>query len=187
MVSVQAVQLRLRAAGQNRVANHRIRVYDANGLNPVDLIVFPSDVANSAQGATILVATADFEALTGLTADFLMDNPIPASYLAAGRLAFENLSGTVFWAVTWGGSGYQGNFDVALTNDADGMIAPAFDGPLPSDSDTALLFSGLATDLSVNSQADYQVTSGPATFTANDNSSAPLVSPVIFTNSFEDP
>src|SRR5712691_4023443 len=57
--ALQVVQLRLRFAGQNLVGTNQARLiaHDAAGLNPVTLIVFPSDVANAAQGSRILVVS----------------------------------------------------------------------------------------------------------------------------------
>lgn len=80
-VNAQAIQLRQRFAGQNVVFGSRLRVYDAAGLNPITLITFPSNVANGASGATILVATSAFAAKTTplCAADFIMSNPIPAA------------------------------------------------------------------------------------------------------------
>src|SRR5260370_32557635 len=90
--SQQAVQLRMRFAGQNFVGSNQARLiaWDSARLNPVTLIVFPSNVANSAQGARILVVSPAFaSAHPGIPADFTMTSLIPPSYLAAGRLTYE--------------------------------------------------------------------------------------------------
>src|SRR5260221_534205 len=95
-LSQQAIQLRMRAPGQNLVGSNqaRLKAWDAAGLNPVTLIIFPSDVANAVQGARILVVSPAFAAAQpGIAADFAMTSLIPASYLAAGRLTFEDGGG----------------------------------------------------------------------------------------------
>src|SRR6266496_2074630 len=70
--SQQAIQLRMRAAGQSFVGSGqaRLKAWDAAGLNPVTLIIFPSDVATSAQGSRILVVSPAFAAAQpGIVAD----------------------------------------------------------------------------------------------------------------------
>ena len=50
-------------------------------------------------------------------------SPIPATYLAAGSLTFEDDFGTILWRLSWGGPAYTGPNTGALTNDADGRIS----------------------------------------------------------------
>ena len=165
-VTAQAVELRTRSAFQNFVSGKRIFAYDAAGLNPVMLIEFPSDVNNSSAGMRILVATSAFIANTTPHAapDFMMINTIPPSYLAAGRLTFEDDFGTILWSLAFGGANYTGSTSGSLTNDSDGQFGPPFDGPLPSTTTQALHFQGLASDLSTNNHDDYLLTPGAAVF-----------------------
>lgn len=174
--SVQAVQLRMRAVGQNFVSQGQLVVRDATGANPVTLIAFPSDVGNGAIGDRVLVATAGFASATvpSLTPDFIFTNPIPDSYLAAGTLTYETLSGFVLWRLSWGGAGYTGIGTGLTFNDADGNFSPPFAGPLPSSGSSALFFPGVATALSTNNAADYALTSGSATFTNNGHASGTI-------------
>src|SRR5207244_289122 len=119
--SQQAVQLRMRFAGQNLVgtAQARLIAHDAAGLNPVTLIAFPSDVPNAGQGSRILVVSAAFAAAhPGIPGDFTMTSLIPPSYLPAGRLTFEDNAGTILWSLAWGGAGYTGSNLGSTTNDA---------------------------------------------------------------------
>ena len=58
--SVQAIQLRMRFAGQNFTTGTRLVAYDAQGLNPVVLFTIPTSVGNGAAGARILLATSSF-------------------------------------------------------------------------------------------------------------------------------
>lgn len=165
-VTAQAVELRTRAVGQNFISGTRIIAHDAMGLNPVTLIQFPSNVNGSAAGMRILVATPAFVANTTPNAapDFTMTNMIPPSYLAAGRITFEDSFGTILWSLAYGGANYTGPTTGSLNNDADGEFGPAFDGPLPSASAQALHFQALSSDMSTNNHDDYLVTPGAAVF-----------------------
>ena len=71
-------------------------VRDAAGLNPVTLLNFTlPNPTNNAACARILSTTAAFNSKTTPVAvpDYTMA-AIPASYLAAGSLTFENVAGT---------------------------------------------------------------------------------------------
>jgi hypothetical protein len=175
--TAQAVQLRMRLAGQNLVTGAQLVVVDAAGNNPVTLVTFSSSVSGGA-GKRILIATSSLSTYesTPVTPDFEMSNPIPPSYLAAGRLRYEK-GGLVYWSVSWGGASYTGLNTGTLDNDADGNFAPPFSGALPSASTSALLFGGAFGDLSTNNAADYSVTSGAATFTNNAGASTVLSAP----------
>jgi hypothetical protein len=164
--TAQAIQLRMRSAFQNQVQNGRLKAYDAAGNNPVVLIAFSGPVTNSNQGDRVLAATASMaNYTTGFHADATM-NPIPASYLAAGRLTWEDNFGGILWSLAWGGSNYTGLDTGGFTNDADGNFGPPVPGPLPT-SGQGLLFTGPASAPSVSNLTDYTVTSGPATLTNN--------------------
>lgn len=169
--SRQAIQLRMRTAGQNVVSLARVRAWDAAGANPVLLVDMVSDVPNGALGDRVLLATNGFLSPT-LIPDFIMA-PIPASYLAAGKITFEDNGGGVWWSFAWGGASYTGtNMGVsgAGGNDTDGNFNPPFPGPLPSSNTQAVRFQGAASALSTNNAADYALTAGAAVFTKNDGS-----------------
>lgn len=57
---VQYVELRMAAAGQNLVSGHNICFFDSTGA-PYARFTFPSNVTNSASGASILMGTAEFD------------------------------------------------------------------------------------------------------------------------------
>jgi uncharacterized repeat protein (TIGR01451 family) len=179
----QAIQLRMRLAGQNMVGTNQARLIarDAAGANPVTLIVFPTDVTNFAQGARILVVSSAFAAAQPTIAgDFTMTNTIPASYLAAGRLTFENNAGTILWSLAWGGGAYTGSNTGSTTNDADGNFGPPFASALPSTTGQALRFTtadATGAAPSTNNAADYGVTAGSATFTNNAGASGTVALP----------
>ena len=177
----QAVQLRMRAGGQNQLGDAaRLVAWDAAGANPVVLIEFPTNVVNSQQGRRVLVVSSAFDtAQTAINADFIMTNTIPGSYLAAGRLTFEDISGsTIYWSLAWGGGGYTGSNLGSATNDPDGNFGPQFGLALPSTGTSALLFSAAdptGAAASTNNAADYSVTAGAAVFTNNANESGTVV------------
>ncbi len=183
-VSQQAIQLRMRAAFQNLMASARMRVWDAAGANPIVIIDFASSVTNSAAGATVLSGSADFDAQQNPTMDFILTNVIPASYLPAGRLTYEDNAGTIYWSLSWGGAAYTGSTTGSIINDADGDFGPSYPGPLPWTTGQALAFSGAFGDQSTNNAADYALTPAEALFTNNAGTSG-TVSSCLFGDGFE--
>lgn len=179
----QAIQLRMRGAGQNLVTGAALIAYDATGSNPVTLLTVPSNVANSAAGSHILLATPGFDFAGGPAPDFTLANPIPASYLAAGKVTW-GMSGLVYWSLAWGGSNYTGTNTGLTDNDADGNFSPPFAGVLPSTGDDALQFQGTAGAMSTNNAANYALSASPATFTNNAGSSSALIE-CLFYDGFE--
>lgn len=172
--SAQAIQLRMRFVGQNLTYTNRLKAHDAQGLNPVVLFAFPlTNVSNNAAGSRILLATSSFASHVSpsITPDFILTNTIPASYLAAGSLTYEDRFGTVWWRLSWGGAGYTGPTTGNFINDADSDFGPPWPGSLPSVGIDALQFQGLASALSTTNTADYSLTSGGAVFTNNGGSS----------------
>lgn len=168
--SAQAIQLRMRAPGQNFIQFSRIVAWDATGANPVVIATPAAAVANGALGDRVLIATPAFLAATNPTAvaDVVMTNPIPPSYLAAGSLTFEDSGGaSVLWRLSWGGAAYTGPTTGAITNDADGEFGPPWPGALPSTGTQALRFQGAAADPSVSNASDYALTPGDAVFVNN--------------------
>ncbi len=168
--TAQAVQLRMRSLGQNLLAPSKIRIWDAAGLNPVELVDFAASVPSGAPGARVLVASAGFANYTDppVNPDFTMSNPMPPSYLAAGSITFESdIGGTVWWRLSWGGGSYMGPTTGSITNDPDGEFGPAWPNALPSSDLQALLFQGAAAAASSNNAADYALTGGAAVFNNN--------------------
>jgi hypothetical protein len=182
----QAIQLRMRSPGQNLTAGAQLVAYDDAGVHPVVLLVLPSNVANGVIGSHILLATEAFESRAGAPpADFILDNAIPASYLAAGRLTWESPGGaTIYWSLAWGGSNYTGSNFGDIANDADGNFGPPWPDPLAADGDQALQFQGPATAMSTNNAADYAVSPSPATFANNAGASATILG-CLFLDGFE--
>lgn len=175
--AAQAVQLRMREARQEMVAQSRIRAFDAQGNNPVVLITFDANVTNAQMGESILITSGEFDGLTDppAAADFAMTNRIPDSHLAAGSLTFEGPDGTVLWRLCWGGAAYSGPQTGSKVNDNDGNFGPPLDGPLPSTSLSSILITRPAGNLSTNSATDYSLSTGPAVFTNNVRQSFTLV------------
>lgn len=171
-VTAQAIMLRQRAFGQNVVNGTRLRAWDANGQNPVIVHTFVGNVANASAGSRILVCTPSFVAQTtpACVPDGLMTAPIPASYLAAGRLTFEDSFGTIYWSLSWGGANYTGPNTGAATNDMNGNFGPPYPfplHPLVTDGAAALRFQGAFNALSTSNDVDYLPTAGPAVFFNN--------------------
>ena len=175
--TAQAIQLRSRSVGQNLLAGAKLWVRDATGSNPVLLIDFLVSVPNAAAGARVLITSPSFTTTTTPVAipDFVLSNLIPASYLAAGSMTFENNLGTaIYWRLSWGGASYTGsNLGSCLNDDsvcpAAGDFGPPWPGPLPSDGVQALQFQGPFSAVSTNNAADYALTAGPAKWINNAN------------------
>ena len=177
--SAQAIQLRMRFFGQNSTYTQRLIAHDAQGLNPVVLFIFPflPIVSNDAAGSRILLATSSFASHVSpsITPDYILTNAIPASYLAAGSLTYEDRFGTVWWRLSWGGAGYTGPTTGYFINDVDSNFGK-WPGSLPFSGIDALKFQSAASALSTNNAADYSLTSGGAVFTNNANSSGTVQS-----------
>ncbi len=182
--SLQAVQLRMRTAGQGQVSGAKLVAYDREGLNPVELITIPSDVAVQDSGSTILVASPRFASAFGPVADFVTSELIPHAYYSAGRLTFENDDGTIYWSLSWGGSNYTGSASGDTTNDFDGRFGPPFPGYIPTSTASALRFLGEAIDPSESNDVDYAWTQDKSTFTNNAGASE-LLDGCIFGGGFE--
>jgi hypothetical protein len=166
-VTLQAIQLRMRTGLQNLVSQARLRAWDAAGQNPVIVIDMMNDVPIFTAGSRVLISTAGFAGAFGPTPDFVMTTPIPQSYLAAGKLTYEDDSGVVVWSLAWGGAAYTGTNTGTLDNDADGNFNPPFPLPLQSSNDQSVLFPGPFSAPSTNNAADYILSPTAATFTNN--------------------
>src|SRR5437899_3118323 len=140
--TAQAIQLRMRAVGQNFVSQGKLVVFDAAGQNPITVLDLTSNVTNGAVGDRVLIASANFPSHTMPNAvpDFTMANLIPASYFAAGSLTWQSDStGEILWRLSWGGAAYTGPTTGSTTNDDDGDFGPAFPSPLSATCTSALL------------------------------------------------
>ncbi len=178
--SAQAIQLRMRADGQNFVFSDaggthgpaKLVAYDAAGANPVTLLVCPSDVSNGATGRRILITSANFAHYTTspLSTDFTMTNLIPDTYLSAGRITWEDVDGAVLWSVAYGGSSYTGPTTGSILNDSDGDYGKLSSG-LPTASFQSLLFNKTAIAKSTTNASDYNLTLSTSTWTNNANQS----------------
>jgi hypothetical protein len=174
-VAQQAVQLRMRAGGQNQMQFSRLRVSDAAGANPVLLVDFTTTVPNATLGDRVLIASAGWAAEQAPVPDFTLANLIPTAYFAGGRLTFEDDGGGVVYSLCWGN--YAGPNTGSQDNDADGQYGPCFAGPLPSSGLAALRFQGTANALGTTNAADYSLTAGAPTYTNNARVGAVLVAP----------
>ena len=172
----QAIQLRMRFAGQNLLSGHEVASYDANGENRILLLSFPTGVANGTAGARVLLATSELAAATGLTPDFVMAQHLPPARLRAGKIAFEDSPGLALWSISYGGVRYLGSSTGLFTNDADGDFGPPTAIELPFSSALSLRFPGPASAASTTNAADYALSSGPASLTNNAGATVTLPS-----------
>jgi hypothetical protein len=178
--TVQAIQLRMRAVGQNFVSGGRLVVFDAAGLNPITLLDLTSDVANGTVGAHVLITSASFPSHTSptITPDFTMANLIPVSYFSAGSLCWEGDDGTVYWRLSWGGSAYTGSNLGDTANDPDGDFGPSFAGAIATTCASALQFPGNATDFSTSNADDYSFKGNEIFFFNNATAGCTVIAPL---------
>jgi hypothetical protein len=173
----QAVQLRMRSSFQNVVNQATVWAADAAGLNRVLLLNVGGNVANSALGDRVLLTTTSFNqymvnnGVPAFTPDFTLTNPIPSSYLAAGRLTFEDDFGTIYWSLSWGGAAFTGPQTGIIQYDANGNFGPAFGSALPTATRGGVIFTGAASAPSTTNLADYALSADPATVTKNSRAS----------------
>ncbi len=180
--SIQAIQMRTLQPGQVNVHQAIIRVYDAEGANPIDVVSIPSIITTGARGSKILIASPNFPAATNPTAvpDFTMTNLIPESYLAAGSLTWENEAlNLVWWRLSWGGAAYTGDTTGEGLNDDDigiGEFGPPWPDSAPSAGIFALRFLGPPAG-STSNDLDYAMTTEAAIFRNNANEIFTVTSP----------
>ncbi len=180
----QAIQLRMRFAGQELVDGKQLKVWNAAGANPIVVLTFPTDAAIGNQGSRILVTTAGLDSAFGVDSDFTLDQRIPDSYLRAGRLTFEDGFGSIYWSLSWGGATYTGSNLGNPTNDPNGDFGPPFGGRLPYSTAQSVRFNGIASDASTTNLADYSLTSGAASLVNNDDDPPVTLGTCIFGDGF---
>ncbi len=181
--SAQAIQLRMRADGQNNLQNCVIRAYPrtVGGGEIYVIATFPVPFANSAEGSRVLITSPGFANFTNfpLETDVVMTNQIPLNYVNnGGSLTIEDTDGTVYWRLSWGGAGYTGPTIGSTLNDADGNFGKLTStGLTPLANLKAMRFLGAAADLSTTNQTDYGLTFGAAVFTNNAGHTFMVVDP----------
>jgi len=99
--TIQAVELRMLAGGENLVATGAIKTYDAAGNPLATLGTFAANVPNGVLDRRILCATANFQSTFGITADLTIAPGLP---VGTGQLSFEEagcfVNGIAYGAVT---------------------------------------------------------------------------------------
>jgi hypothetical protein len=174
--AAQAIQLRMRDEGENQLQSADLVAWaPIEHALPVLLIAFDAPVPNGATGDRVLVATSAFCRLLDppIEPDFLLTNPIPPEWLAAGSITFGG-GGSLYWRLSWGGAAYQGSTTGLPFNDADGEFGPPFPCGLPDGGGLALRFQGPAEAFSTSNLADYDYAAAPTVWTNNAGTSAVL-------------
>src|SRR5262249_7998406 len=77
--SVQYVEIRTYAAGQNNVANTRLTALSCDGSTSQVLLLLPSHMGSTAVDARWIMATTSFAAAAGITPDFTWDPAVTGS------------------------------------------------------------------------------------------------------------
>ncbi len=76
--NVQFVEIKMLAIVQRFVRDTVLGAFDPNGAYLGDVLIVPGDVVNNGPGVRWLMATEEFQTLTGLTPDFLMPATLPS-------------------------------------------------------------------------------------------------------------
>ena len=84
--TIQAVELKMLASGENLVTGMSIKVYNASGTQTDSLGSFAGSVPNGIAGGNILCATQNFAATFGITPDLLIK---PGLLVGTGQVSFE--------------------------------------------------------------------------------------------------
>ena len=84
--TIQAVELKMLAGGENLVGGMSIKVYNAAGMQVDSLGSFAGSVPNGVAGRNILCATENFSAAFGITPDLLIK---PGLLVGTGQVSFE--------------------------------------------------------------------------------------------------
>lgn len=121
-MTIQAVELKLLAAGERFVSGASIALYDSTGALTANLGTFASDVANGAAGDRILCATAAFASAFSIAPDLVIAPGLP---MVTGQVSFE-LPGCRINSVAYG------NVPLPLTGSTSAT-------PLPPHGATALV------------------------------------------------
>jgi hypothetical protein len=99
--TIQAVELRMLAGGENLVATGSIKTYDAAGNPLATLGTFAVNVPNGVLDRRILCATANFQSTFGIAADLTIAPGLP---VGTGQVSFEEagcfVNGIAYGAVT---------------------------------------------------------------------------------------
>lgn len=99
---IQFVELTLASAGQNQVGGHKIIFQAADGTKTGE-VGFGGAVASGANGATILIGTAAFQAAFGVVPDLMMPEGLMAPF--AGRVCFDSIDCVAYGAFTGANTG----------------------------------------------------------------------------------
>ena len=118
--AAQFVELQMHASGQNVVGGKQIVVYDSAGA-VIDTFTFPTNVANSANQSSILIATAAATTFFGVTPDLTITPVIPA---AGGKVCFIRPAPLlVVDCVSWGSYSGSNVGTGAPFNPAGGLVS----------------------------------------------------------------
>ena len=120
--TIQAIEMKMLAGGQNFLGTAFIETYDASGAAVANLGAFGGTVTNALTGDHVLCATANFRDTFGITPDLVIT---PGIAVTSGQISFEKVGCRVNTIP-------YGNVSTPLTSPT---VAP----PLPSGGATALV------------------------------------------------
>lgn len=112
--TIQYIEIRMEAAGQNAVSGTQLNFFDAAG-NSLGSFTLTHDVTNGASGSSILIASIGFASVSNITPDFVLSTPVSIQG-ASGKIQFAGAAnsncagtGTIIDSVAFGA--YTGPVD----------------------------------------------------------------------------
>jgi hypothetical protein len=115
--TIQAIEFKMLAAGENLVSGKQIKVYDRTGALLATLASFPANLgaAGAVTGAKFLVATNNWQVRFGLTPDFIIT---PGIRTMTGQVSFEDPTGSCL-------------VDAVSYGDVSAFVLPTYTNPAP--------------------------------------------------------
>lgn len=157
--TVQAVELKMLATGENLVTGMSIKVYDGGGVQRDSLGSFAGSVPNGIAGRSILCATPNFAAIFGITPDLTIK---PGLLVGTGQVSFEKptcfVNALAYGSVTTPKNGTTSAASLP-TDFATALVRTIDDGTLAS--------CPLAEDAAARFQLQSGTSTTPITFTNN--------------------
>ncbi len=162
--TIQAVELKMLASGENLVTGVSIKVYDAAGAQMDSLGSFAASVPTGIAGRFILCATPNFAATFGITPDLVIK---PGLLVGTGQVSFEKpgcfINATAYGSVTTPKNGTT--TAAALPSDAATILVRTVD-------DGTAIFCPLSEDAAARFGLVSATSVTPVTFTNNAGASA---------------
>jgi hypothetical protein len=137
--SVQYVEIRMAAGGQNVTGNTRLTAFNCDGSTATVLLLVPSNVASAMTDDRFIMATTSFAAEAGITPDFTWDPNVTGNMPTACGMVCWGAPGIAPPAPTWNASDPNQYVDCVAYGPYTGTTKTStHDGTPPSGTPTTL-------------------------------------------------